>query len=290
MKKLLSVVLAVFIVMSSSIITVYAENGHSGLYRLTDSEGMLTATASGVSQKITDENKDEIDGENNDEDKEDSIDKQSEKNNEVEALKQQLEELKVKMEKLKEALKEQKEDKEKKKEIIREIVKIKRQENDHSTPIFVNGEEVETDVPPVIKDGRTLVPVRAVTNALGAKVEWNADIHLVTVTKAVYDAASGTEQTITINITMGSNVALVNGKQVTIDAPAQLTSNRTMVPLRFISETFKQSVEWDSASGSVIIENTGSAGTTTTTTPTTTDTTATQTTTTTQTSTTTPTP
>ena len=110
---------------------------------------------------------------------------------------------------------------------------------------FVNGEELASDVPPVIKDGRTLVPVRALTTALGADVKWNPETHVVTITK----------NGMTIELKLGSDIVTVNGKEMKIDVPAENLNNRVVVPIRFIAEIFHQKVEWDEDTGSIIIGN-----------------------------------
>jgi len=91
------------------------------------------------------------------------------------------------------------------------------------------------DTPPVIKGGRTLIPVRAITEGLGAEVKWNAETKEVTITKG----------DITIVITIDNNVVLVNGVEVAIDAKAELLTSRTYVPLRFIAEALGLKVTWD---------------------------------------------
>ncbi|MFZ5989157.1 MAG: copper amine oxidase N-terminal domain-containing protein [Bacillota bacterium] len=144
-------------------------------------------------------------------------------------------------------------EKEKRKEEIRKKVQEKRRNKDNSIPVFVKGKDVKFDVPPVVKGGRTLIPVRAVTNALGADVEWDAETKTITVSKAVYSSVYGATTTV-IEIKLDSDIVLVNGKEVKIDVPAQLVNNRTMVPIRFIAQTLEQKVEWDSETGAVSIE------------------------------------
>lgn len=99
------------------------------------------------------------------------------------------------------------------------------------------------DTPPVIKGGRTLIPVRAITEGLGAEVAWNQDTQQVTITK------DGT----TITLTLGSTTALVNGEPVGLDTKANTMNNRTYVPLRFIMETFNKTVTYDD--GTIEIED-----------------------------------
>lgn len=108
---------------------------------------------------------------------------------------------------------------------------------------FVNGKHPEFDVPPVIKEGRTLVPFRAISESLNAEVSWNGDEN------AVYVTRNGVE----VKLVIGESKAYVNGEEVELDVPAEITNNRTIVPVRFISEAFGALVEWDEETESVII-------------------------------------
>ncbi len=101
--------------------------------------------------------------------------------------------------------------------------------------IVSSTKEFKFDTPPVIKGSRTLIPVRAITEGLGAQVAYDQATKEVTITK------DGT----TIQLTLGSNVALVNGKEVTLDTKANTMSNRTYVPMRFIMEAFKLKVTYN---------------------------------------------
>lgn len=101
------------------------------------------------------------------------------------------------------------------------------------------------DTPPVIKDGRTLVPVRAITQGFGAELTFNAETKVITITKG---------ETV-IALTLGSTVAIVNGQEVQMDTKANIVNSRTYVPLRFVLETFKLSVEWDSDTETIEIND-----------------------------------
>jgi len=116
---------------------------------------------------------------------------------------------------------------------------------DGDTPIkvLVNSQPLVTDVPPVIVDGRTLVPLRAIFEALGAEVSWDADTQTVT----------GTRGNITIELQIGSQIAKVGSATVTLDVPAAIIDNRTFVPARFVAESMGASVNWDEASRTVLI-------------------------------------
>ncbi|WP_258359164.1 copper amine oxidase N-terminal domain-containing protein [Moorella sulfitireducens (nom. illeg.)] len=117
--------------------------------------------------------------------------------------------------------------------------------------IRVKKKEIKFDVPPVIKDGRTLIPVRAVTEGLGAAVNWDEAANAVTITK----------NGITVVLIPGSTEVTVNGTKINLDVPALLISNRTFVPLRFLGEVFKDEVNYDEGSGDIEIEESNSTTT-----------------------------
>ncbi len=121
-------------------------------------------------------------------------------------------------------------------------------------PVFVDGDEVEFDVPPVIKSGRTLVPVRAITEALGAEVIWNSTKpNIITIIKEV----NGVKITAVVDLTTGIITTYKNDvkdKEITLDVKPQLVHNRTVVPLRFFAEIFGMKVEWDGENGGVFVD------------------------------------
>ncbi|HJV47287.1 MAG TPA: copper amine oxidase N-terminal domain-containing protein, partial [Bacillota bacterium] len=125
---------------------------------------------------------------------------------------------------------------------------------------LINGHQSHFDTPPVIKDGHTLIPIRGVSESLKADVQWDSTAQTVTINR------DGT----TIVLTVGSNVATINGESVTLDAPSSIMNGRAFVPLRFISEALKAQVNWV-PDGQIIDINDGStpATDTTGTTPTT---------------------
>ncbi len=114
-----------------------------------------------------------------------------------------------------------------------------------STNITYNGNKVNSDVPPYVKDGRTLAPIRAILEALGMTVSWNGATQTATAVKA----------DITISVTINSNIAIVNGEQKTLDVPAEITNGRTFVPVRFFGEALGMTVDWDGYTKTVIIES-----------------------------------
>lgn len=82
---------------------------------------------------------------------------------------------------------------------------------------------------------RTMVPVRFVSESLGAKVDWNGEKQTVTVTR----------DNRTFTLTINQQTADVAGKQVALDAKPVIKNGRTYVPLRFVGESIGAKVEWD---------------------------------------------
>lgn len=109
--------------------------------------------------------------------------------------------------------------------------------------VFLNGITVSFDVPPVVENGRTLVPFRAIGEALGVQVHWdNANRRVI--------AEKGSSL---IELTVGNRMATVNGQAVTLDVPAAIRQGRTLVPLRFFSQAFGANVHWNNDSRTVTI-------------------------------------
>ncbi|MFY9174800.1 MAG: copper amine oxidase N-terminal domain-containing protein [Peptococcia bacterium] len=108
--------------------------------------------------------------------------------------------------------------------------------------VTINGDKLSFDVPPVIENGRTLVPVRVIFEALGAEVTYNAASKTVAALKG--------DTVIILKIGGGANV---NGKNIDLDVPAKIVDGRTLVPLRFISESLGATVNYDPATQSVKI-------------------------------------
>lgn len=103
-------------------------------------------------------------------------------------------------------------------------------------PIIKVGNEIlGFETPPVTEDDRTLVPMRFLFEKLGAEVSWDGATETATAVRANKAVA------FSINDTM----ATVNGAEATMDVPARLINDKTMVPLRFLSEELGYTVEWD---------------------------------------------
>ena len=119
-----------------------------------------------------------------------------------------------------------------------------RQRGETAIKTFVNGEDLDFDVNPIIENNRTLVAVRLIAEKLGAEVQWDADNREVILTK----------DDTTVRLPIGETYAYVNGERTELDVAAKIRGNRTLVPLRFFSETFGADVQWLSESRVVVIQ------------------------------------
>jgi len=112
--------------------------------------------------------------------------------------------------------------------------------------VVVNGNRVNfPDAEPFIDDnGRTQVPVRFVSEALGAEVSWEGSTKTVTISQGDKE----------IKIVIGKKDYTINGEKNLMDTEALLKEDRTFVPVRFVSEGLGARVEWDSAVRTVYID------------------------------------
>ncbi|HWP98084.1 MAG TPA: copper amine oxidase N-terminal domain-containing protein [Syntrophomonadaceae bacterium] len=111
--------------------------------------------------------------------------------------------------------------------------------------VFLDGRVLSFDVPPMIIDGRTMVPLRAIFEAMGAKVSWDADTN----------TATGEKDGIKVIVPVGSVFPTINGVAKTLDVPAQIVNGRTLAPLRFVGEAFGGSVSWNADTQTVSISS-----------------------------------
>lgn len=101
--------------------------------------------------------------------------------------------------------------------------------------VNINGEQIISEVPPMMVSSRTMIPMRAVFEALKAEVTWNEQ------TKT----AIATKDGITVEIESQRNTMIVNGKEYPLDSPAFIFEERMMIPLRAVSEAFDCDVQWN---------------------------------------------
>ena len=113
--------------------------------------------------------------------------------------------------------------------------------------VYVNGEQVMFDQQPIVIGSRVLVPLRGIFEKMGATVVWLPESRTVRAQRA----------TTSVELRIGSSTAYVNGAAVTLDVPAQIAGGRTVVPLRFISESLGAQVNYDANSRTVTITTAG---------------------------------
>lgn len=107
-------------------------------------------------------------------------------------------------------------------------------ENMTDVGIYVKGESLKDKG--IIINGRTMVPLRALAEALDFNVDYDEKKREVSITKEGIDGG--------VNLIVDSKEAKVNGKLVTLESPSFIKDGRTMVPLRFIGESLGEPVKW----------------------------------------------
>ena len=112
-----------------------------------------------------------------------------------------------------------------------------------SLSYMVNNATKTSDALPTVKDSRTYVPLRIISESLGANVQWDNATKTVTIT----------DNGNTVVIKIGSSTYTVNGQTKTMDAAGYIDGNRTMVPIRFIAEGLGAKVDWDNQAKKVTI-------------------------------------
>jgi len=108
---------------------------------------------------------------------------------------------------------------------------------DEAIRVMVDLKTVPTAVPPYIKDGRTMVPLRVVAENLNASVEWIESDSRIDLTR----------KTDKIQLWIGKTEALKNKDTLNLDVSPEVVSGRTFVPLRFVAEALGAKVTWDDA-------------------------------------------
>ncbi len=112
-----------------------------------------------------------------------------------------------------------------------------------SPEVTIDQVKVSFDQPPVIQEGRVLVPLRGVFETLGAEVTYDSATHSIRATR-------GDTQ---VSLALGSRQAQIDGRPAMLDVPASTIGGRTVVPLRFVSEALGATVDWHAASETVAI-------------------------------------
>ncbi len=109
--------------------------------------------------------------------------------------------------------------------------------------VTINTKPVSFETSPVVENGRTLVPLRSISESLGASVKWDSKNKAITLTMS----------SDVIKLTIGKTKASKNEQTLTLDSPAKIIAGNTMVPLRFIGEAFGAYVQWNPGSRTIAI-------------------------------------
>ncbi|MEG1442119.1 MAG: stalk domain-containing protein, partial [Oscillospiraceae bacterium] len=112
-----------------------------------------------------------------------------------------------------------------------------------SINVKINDEVLKTSVTPVMENDRILVPMRDIFEALGAEVTWDDGTR----------TATGIKDDIQVSITINENTLVKNGKKIELDVSSKLINEKTMVPIRAISEAFEATVTWNDETSTVSI-------------------------------------
>ena len=119
--------------------------------------------------------------------------------------------------------------------------------NDDIT-VMINDKELlieEGDTKPFVENERTLVPMRAIFEALGASIEWDE------ATKTVTSKSDNGN----LEIQVGSDTVKVNGNEIKIDVPAKIVDGRTVVPVRVVAEGLNKTVDWNGEARTITISD-----------------------------------
>ncbi len=115
---------------------------------------------------------------------------------------------------------------------------------DDTIKVMLNGAAIDfADVAPQIINDRTMVPLRAIFEALGAEVAWDDATKTVVAVKGE----------VTIKMTIGASTFTRNNESIALDSPATIVDSRTLVPVRAIAESFGSEVDWDGTTKTVTI-------------------------------------
>ncbi|MFK4165923.1 stalk domain-containing protein [Paenibacillus lautus] len=116
--------------------------------------------------------------------------------------------------------------------------------------VLIDGVKLYTPQAPVMIQGRVMLPMRSIFEALDASVKWNQKTKTVTAVK------DGT----TVILKINSKTATINSKTVALDVPAKNLKGNTMVPVRFVSEALGQKIGWNSKTKTVTVTTTNNSG------------------------------
>ena len=127
--------------------------------------------------------------------------------------------------------------------------------NPNAIKIKIDGSYVYPDSDPLIKNDRTIVPIRAVAEKLGYEVSWDADTRTVTIVSGLDTLKIKIGQKYMDLYTQVPGENYSERARLTLDAPAEIINDRTYLPLRAIGEALGCDVDWDGTNRTVIIES-----------------------------------
>lgn len=116
-----------------------------------------------------------------------------------------------------------------------------------SPSVILNGEKLAFETEPYIEDDLTMVPFRAIFEAVGASVIWDETTRTVIAMGNVNGSATS------VALQIDSVDAFVNNEKVVLEKAAEITNDSTFVPLRFVMEALGADVQWDNDAYSVLI-------------------------------------
>lgn len=111
--------------------------------------------------------------------------------------------------------------------------------------IVINGKAIETEDKPYIKEGRTLVPIRLISENLGIQVDWDGDNREVLLNK-------GSDS---IRLPIMKDYYYLNGETIKTEISGEINNSRTFVPVRLIAELFGSKVDWNNDTKTVLISD-----------------------------------
>lgn len=109
--------------------------------------------------------------------------------------------------------------------------------------VYLNGSSLQFDVPAQLINGRTMVPMRTIFEALGATVEWDGNTQTITANK----------NDIKIFLQINKNIMVKNGAEILLDVTPIILNDRTLVPVRAVAESFNADVQWSDLIKTVVI-------------------------------------
>lgn len=102
--------------------------------------------------------------------------------------------------------------------------------------ILIDGLTINSDISPVIQNGRTMVPFRTIAEAMNIDVSWENQTRSI----------NATDGNTTVRLQIDNRTAYRNNSPITLDAAPQIAGGYTLIPLRFFSEAFNCQVDWNS--------------------------------------------